>query len=220
MDTASPTPPVSLDGQVVAVLRTTHANEYAPVIESLIAGGVHFIELTLTTQGVFDLLPDILEAFGNAQIGIGTVTTVGEAGHALDSGAQFLVTPTMNLPVIHMAVTRDAPVIPGGLTPTELHAGWNAGATAVKVFPASTVGPDYITQLRGPFPDIQLVPSGGISIEEAPRWITAGAQAVSLGGPLLRDAFSGGSLQQLRERASRVTNSVAEAASERKGRNA
>ena len=220
MDTVSSTPPVPLDGQVIAVLRTTHANEYAPVIESLIAGGIHFIELTLTTQGVLGLLPVIRETFGDTQIGIGTVTTVSEAGHALDAGAQFLVTPTMNLPVIHLAATRGTTVIPGGLTPTELHAGWNAGATAVKVFPASTVGPDYITQLRGPFPDIQLVPSGGISIEEAPRWIAAGAQAVSLGGPLLRDAFKGGNLQELTERASRVTNSVAEAGTARKGKNA
>jgi 2-dehydro-3-deoxyphosphogluconate aldolase / (4S)-4-hydroxy-2-oxoglutarate aldolase len=211
-----PTPPLA--GQVIAVLRTTHASEYPPVIESLLSGGVRFIELTLTTRDVFDLLPDIRRTFGDAaEIGIGTVTTTGQAERSLDVGAQFLVTPTMNLDVVHAAVARGIPIIPGGLTPTELHAGWSAGATAVKVFPASTVGPDYIGQLRGPFPRMQLIPSGGVSIADAPRWIQAGALAVSLGGPLIGDAFAGGSLAQLTDRARRVTELVAAAAEERKG---
>ncbi|WP_256475423.1 bifunctional 4-hydroxy-2-oxoglutarate aldolase/2-dehydro-3-deoxy-phosphogluconate aldolase [Pseudarthrobacter cellobiosi] len=211
-----PTPPLA--GQVIAVLRTTHASEYPPVIEKLLSGGVRFIELTLTTRDVFDLLPDIRSTFGDAaEIGIGTVTTTGQAERSLDVGAQFLVTPSMNLDIVHAAVSRGIPIIPGGLTPTELHAGWSAGATAVKVFPASTVGPDYIGQLHGPFPQMQLIPSGGVSIEDAPRWIQAGALAVSLGGPLIGDAFAGGSLAQLTDRARRVTELVAAAAEERKG---
>jgi 2-dehydro-3-deoxyphosphogluconate aldolase/(4S)-4-hydroxy-2-oxoglutarate aldolase len=215
-----PQPALPLTGQVIAVLRTTHASEYLPVIESLVAGGVRFIELTLTTKGVFDHLAQIRTAFGDtAEIGIGTVTTTGQAEHALDVGAQFLVTPSTNLDIVRTAVARGIPIVPGGLTPTELHAGWSAGAAAVKVFPASTVGPDYIGQLHGPFPQMQLIPSGGITIEDAPRWISAGALAVSLGGPLLGDAFDGGSLSQLTERARRVTELTAAATEDRKGAN-
>lgn len=122
-----PQPTLQLTGQVIAVLRTDHASEYLPVIESLVAGGVRFIELTLTTGGVFDHLAEIREAFGDtAEIGIGTVTTTGQAVRALDGGAQFLVTPSTNLDIIHTAVARGIPIVPGGLTPTELHAGWSA----------------------------------------------------------------------------------------------
>lgn len=215
-----PQPTLPLTGQVIAVLRTAHASEYLPVIESLVAGGVRFIELTLTTGGVFDHLAEIRAAFGDtAEIGIGTVTTTGQAERALDVGAQFLVTPSTNLDIVHTAVARGIPIVLGGLTPTELHAGWSAGAAAVKVFPASTVGPDYIGQLHGPFPQMQLIPSGGVTIEDAPRWISAGALAVSLGGPLVGDAFDGGSLARLTERARRVTELVAAATADRKGTN-
>jgi hypothetical protein len=94
-------------------------------------------------------------------------------------------------------------------------AGWRAGATAVKIFPASTVGAGYIAQLQGPFPDLQVIPSGGIAIEDAPAWISAGAVAVSMGGPLIGDAFKGGDLEELTRRAEKVSRLVAEAISTR-----
>ena len=106
-----------------------------------------------------------------------------EAEIALDLGAAYLVTPVTDPDVITACVRRGVPVYPGGLTPTELHTGSGLGATAVKVFPASTVGPGYVSQLRGPFPDIQVIPSGGVNIDDVPGWIRAGALAVSLGGP-------------------------------------
>lgn len=197
---------------VIAVLRANHAREYEPVIEALIRGGVRTIELTLSTQGVFELLPLLVARFAEeATIGVGTVTTQNQAERLLDDGAQFLVTPTMSLPVVAAAVARGVPVLPGGLTPTELLSGWEAGATAVKLFPASTVGPGYISQLHGPFPDIQIVPSGGVGIEDAAGWIKAGAVAVSIGGPLLQDAFHGGDLNHLSDRARRVSTIVADA---------
>lgn len=203
---------VTDNSRVVAVLRARHASAYAPVIESLVAGGVTLIELTLTTAGVVEHLPGLRRAFGqDAEIGVGTVVDPGSANVVLDSGAQFLVTPTVNTDVIAMGVERGVPVIPGGLTPTELFAGWSAGATAVKVFPASTVGPGYIAQLRGPFPQMEFIPSGGVDLDDAPAWMAAGATAVSIGSPLLRDAFDGGSLSHLTERCRRVTALVAEA---------
>jgi 2-dehydro-3-deoxyphosphogluconate aldolase/(4S)-4-hydroxy-2-oxoglutarate aldolase len=198
---------------VVAVLRASHARDYAPVIEALERGGVLSIELTLSTPGVWDELPALRQHFGSSvEIGVGTVTTAGEAETAIGLGAEYIVTPVMDHQIIAVCTTAGIPVFPGGLTPTELHTGWRHGATAVKVFPASTVGPGYVSQLRGPFPGIEVVPSGGVEIDDAPAWIKAGALAVSLGGPLLGDAFKGGSLPALTERARRVRNLVDEAA--------
>jgi 2-dehydro-3-deoxyphosphogluconate aldolase/(4S)-4-hydroxy-2-oxoglutarate aldolase len=175
------------------------------VIEALQRGGVLSIELTLSTQGVWDELPILRDRFGDAlEIGVGTVTDAAEAEAALDLGAAYIVTPVTDPGVITACVSRGVPVYPGGLTPTELHAGWKLGATAVKVFPASTVGAGYVSQLRGPFPDIEVIPSGGVNIDDVPGWIKAGALAVSLGGPLLGDAFKGGDLQELTSRARRV----------------
>ncbi len=203
---------ILLANPVVAVLRAGHARDYAPVIAALSDGGVRSIELTLSTAGVFELLPGLIRDFGEqVEIGVGTVTTEGEARHAIDVGARFLVTPVTDGSIVSAAVERGIPVYPGGLTPTELLAGWRAGATAVKIFPASTVGPGYIAQLRGPFPDLQVIPSGGVAIEDAPGWIEAGALAVSLGGPLVGDAFKGGDLGELTRRAKKVSRLVAEA---------
>lgn len=208
-------PPVSAILQanpVVAVLRARHAREYAPVIDALVKGGVRSIELTLSTEGVFDLLPEIKRQFGaDAEIGVGTLTSGDQAAQALDGGADYLVTPAMVTDVIRAAVRAGIPVFPGGLTPTELLTGMHAGATAVKLFPASTVGPGYIGQLRGPFPQMRIIPSGGIGIDDAADWIAAGALAVSLGRPLLGDAFSGGDLAALTARAQQLTSLVAEA---------
>lgn len=208
-------PPVSAILQanpVIAVLRARHAREYAPVIEALISGGVRSIELTLSTDGVFDLLPELKRQFGaDAEIGVGTVTSADQARQALDGGADYLVTPAMVIDVVRAGVEAGVPVFPGGLTPTELLTGMQAGATAVKLFPASTVGPDYLGQLRGPFPEMKVIPSGGIGIVDATDWIAAGALAVSLGGPLLRDAFSGGDLAALTARSRQLSGLVAEA---------
>ncbi|MEW1822126.1 bifunctional 4-hydroxy-2-oxoglutarate aldolase/2-dehydro-3-deoxy-phosphogluconate aldolase [Arthrobacter sp. NPDC080031] len=213
-DTVSrPAPSAILcNSRVVAVLRAGHAKDYGPVIEALRDGGVLSIELTLSTPGVFEELPLLLERFGGSvEIGVGTVTTLGEAETVLELGAAYIVTPVTEPDVITACAQRGVPVFPGGLTPTELNTGWKLGATAVKVFPASTVGPGYVSQLRGPFPDIQVVPSGGVEIGDVPAWIRAGALAVSLGGPLLGDAFKGGSLTELTTRARRVRALVDEA---------
>ena len=175
-------------------------------------GGVLSVELTLSTPGVFEELPRLQERFGaDAEFGVGTITTVAEALRAIEAGAKYLVAPLINPAIIAAAVEHGVAVYPGGLTPTELFAGWSEGATAVKVFPASVVGAGYVSMLRGPFPDIEVVPSGGVGITDAPAWIRAGALAVSLGGPLIGDAFHGGDLKQLSERAVRLRGLVDEA---------
>lgn len=207
----APSPLIASSG-VVAVMRARHATQYAPVIGALVTGGVRSIELTLSTEGVFEELPRLRAEFaGAAELGIGTITTGREARRAVDGGAEYLVTPVRSEEVSAVARAAGVPFFPGGFTPTELHANWMDGATAVKVFPASLVGPSVIGHLRGPFPDIQVIPSGGVTIEGAADWIAAGALAVSLGGPLLKDAFKGGDMAALTARARDIVARVADA---------
>lgn len=192
---------------VIAVLRAREARDCGRVVDVLADGGVRTIELTLSTPGTFDYMTS-LTARTDIQVGVGTVTTVDQARQAVDRGAAFLVTPIMELSVVEFAVDRQIPVFAGGLTPTELYRGWRAGATAVKIFPAETVGPLYGAHLRGPFPDLRFVPSGGVSLVSIPEWPEAGALAVSVGGPLIGDALVGGDLDELRARVQRVVAAV------------
>lgn len=197
---------------IIAVLRARHASLYEPVVQVLAENGIRSIELTLSTPGTFEHLADLAARVGtDVEIGIGTIVNVEQAQHAIDAGARYLVTPVVNLEVIALAVSLGIPVFPGGLTPTELYSAWAAGATAVKIFPAETVGPQFGGHLRGPFPDLQFVPSGGIGFEDITAWLAAGATAVSLGGPLIGDALKGGSLELLADRARRVTELAAQA---------
>jgi 2-dehydro-3-deoxyphosphogluconate aldolase/(4S)-4-hydroxy-2-oxoglutarate aldolase len=168
---------------------------------SLIGAGIRSVELTLTTPGTIERLPKLLAQFGDAaDIGIGTVTGVAQLTAAVDAGAHYLVTPITDPDLVEVANRAGVPIVPGGLTPTELFAAWRAGAAAVKIFPASQVGPGYLTDLRGPFPDIAAVPSGGVDLEGAAAWLHAGAAAVSVGGPLLGDAVRGGDIRALHDR--------------------
>jgi len=207
-------PPLSdrlASSKVIAVLRAPDVSALAPVCDVLAEEGILSLELTLTTPGLFDALPELINRYeAAAEIGVGTVVTTPDAQRAVDCGAQYLVTPTMNLSVVELAVEHQIPVFPGGLTPTEIAAGWNAGATAVKIFPAQTVGAGYLKHLRGPFPDLQAIPSGGIDLDAAHEWLAAGAAAVSIGGPLLGDSFKGGDLAALRDRCRAVRALVAE----------
>jgi 2-dehydro-3-deoxyphosphogluconate aldolase/(4S)-4-hydroxy-2-oxoglutarate aldolase len=182
------------------------------VCDILVEEGIVSLELTLTTPGLLEGLSDLVNRFGTiADVGVGTVLTGQEAEQAIDCGSQYLVTPNTNLAVIEAAVRRNVPVFPGGLTPTELLQGWDAGAAAVKIFPAQTVGAGYLRHLNGPFPDLLAIPSGGVDLAATREWLAAGAVAVSLGGPLLGDALNGGDLDQLRQRCRSVVAGVAEA---------
>lgn len=201
---------------VIAVLRAVDARRYAPVVDVLADNGIRGIELTMSTPGTLEVLADIRAGVADeVQVGIGTITTVAQLQEALDAGVDFVVTPTTDVTVIDAAVTAGVPIYPGGLTPTELWTGWAAGATAVKVFPAALVGPAYVAHLRGPFPDIEVIPSGGIGMAEAAEWIQAGARAVSVGRPLIGDALNGGDLDALARRCRQLNDVVASAEARR-----
>ena len=200
------------DNPIIAVLRAQDAGDYDAVVDVLGANGVRSIELTLSTPGTIEHLPALIAHAGDdLEIGVGTITTLDQAQAAIDAGARYLVTPIINLDVIALALEHALPVFPGGLTPTELYSAWAAGATAVKIFPAQTVGAKFGSHLRGPFPDLQFVPSGGVGLDDIPTWLAAGAVAVSLGGPLIGDALKGGSLEALADRAKRAVERAATA---------
>ncbi|MGP5089996.1 bifunctional 4-hydroxy-2-oxoglutarate aldolase/2-dehydro-3-deoxy-phosphogluconate aldolase [Brachybacterium tyrofermentans] len=190
--------------RLIVVIRGERADQYAPVLETLADAGIRSVELTLSTPGTLDELPGLLERFGDQlDIGIGTVTDPGDLRRAAELGAHYIVTPITRADLLDAAAEAGIAIVPGGLTPSELHAGWAAGAAAVKVFPASVVGPGYLKDLRGPFPGIRVIPSGGVDLEAAGAWLQAGADAVSVGGPLLGDALKGGDLGALADRAAR-----------------
>lgn len=203
-------PGVVADSRVVAVLRAPHATDWAPVVDVLVEHGIAGIELTLTTPRALEGLEALSARFGTAAaIGVGTVTTVDQARHALDAGASFLVSPGVVPAALELSVARDVPMIGGALTPTEVMSTWGAGAAAVKIFPASAVGPGYLRELRGPFPDLVAMPSGGVGVADVAPWLAGGAAAVSLGGWLLGDALMG-DLGGLRERCRLVQQQVAD----------
>lgn len=188
--------------RLIVVIRGERADQYAPVLEALAGAGIRSVELTLSTPGTLDELPGLLERFGDQlDIGIGTVTDPDDLRRAAELGAHYIVTPITRADLLDAAAEAGIAIVPGGLTPSELHTGWAAGAAAVKVFPASVVGPGYLKDLRGPFPGIRVIPSGGVDLEAAAAWLRAGADAVSVGGPLLGDALKGGDLGALADRA-------------------
>jgi len=197
--------------RLIVVARAGDAAEYDPVLDVLIDVGIRSVELTLTTPRTIERLPELVDRYDGAlDLGVGTVTDTEQLRRAVLAGARYVVTPVSSTDLVHAAVESGTPIIPGGLTPSELFASWSAGASAVKVFPATQVGPAYVKDLRGPFPDIEVVPSGGVDLAGAVRWLDAGAAAISVGGPLLGDAFSGGDLAALRERAVAFVDVVAE----------
>ncbi|GAA1726173.1 bifunctional 4-hydroxy-2-oxoglutarate aldolase/2-dehydro-3-deoxy-phosphogluconate aldolase [Brachybacterium phenoliresistens] len=202
MTTRIPIPQLTAASGLVVVVRGSDAAQYPVVIDTLAEAGVRSVELTLSTPKTLDVLPTLVERYAaSVDVGVGTVTSHPQLLRALDGGARYIVTPVTDPSLVETSIASGVPILPGGLTPTELFSSWSAGASAVKVFPAGLVGPGYVKDLRGPFPDIEVVPSGGVDLEAARAWLAAGAAAVSVGGPLLGDALKGGSMTELAARA-------------------
>ncbi|HEU4349484.1 MAG TPA: bifunctional 4-hydroxy-2-oxoglutarate aldolase/2-dehydro-3-deoxy-phosphogluconate aldolase [Actinoplanes sp.] len=190
----------------MAVLRASTADGFAAVADVLVASGITAIEVTLTSRGAVDAVAGLRRQLPpGAVVGAGTVLTADDAKAAVDVGAQFLVSPIHDPSLGEFGV----PFYPGGLTPTEIFQAARGGAPLVKLFPAATVGPRYVKDLHGPLPGVRIMPTGGIDLGDVANWLTAGASAVGLGGPLIGDAASGGSLTALADRARRAADAVA-----------
>ena len=172
---------------LVPVIRVTSASEAIDVSDAIKEGGVSFIEITMSVPGAIDVIKELTKKYKDEIImGAGTVLDTETGRAALLAGAQFIVSPILNIDLIHLAHRYSALVIPGTMTPTEILTAWNAGADMVKVFPAAQLGgPDYIKAIRGPLPQILLVPTGGVNLQNAGAFIKAGAAALGVGGELV-----------------------------------
>ncbi len=172
---------------LIPVIRVSSAQEAIDVSDAIKEGGVTLVEITMSVQGAIDVIKDLTKKYRDEIIvGAGTVLDPETGRAALLSGAQFIVSPTLNLDLIELAHRYSAVVIPGAMTPTEILTAWNAGADMVKVFPAAQLGgPEYLKALKGPLPQILLVPTGGVNLQNAGTFIKAGAAALGVGGELV-----------------------------------
>ncbi len=173
-------------GGLVAVVRAPRADLVIDAIRALAKGGLKSIEITFTVPGAADLIKEARAALGSDVIlGAGTVLDTETARIAILAGAQFVVSPNLNFDVIKLAHRYDIPIMPGAFTPTEVLAAWEAGADLVKVFPAEIGGPPLIKALKGPFPQIRLMPTGGVDLTTVEPFLRAGASCLGVGSSLV-----------------------------------
>jgi 2-dehydro-3-deoxyphosphogluconate aldolase / (4S)-4-hydroxy-2-oxoglutarate aldolase len=199
------------DVGVVPVIRAESADEAARVIDAIRAGGVSVLEITMTVPGAVGLIADVARRVGDdAVVGAGTVIDAETARAVILAGARFVVSPALDLGTIACCRRYGVPVMPGALTPTEVVAAWQAGADIVKVFPANAVGgASYIKALKAPLPQIDLCPTGGVSLETAADFIKAGASALGVGSDLVDlKALRAGQAPAITEKAKRFVEIV------------
>lgn len=169
--------------RVLSVVRADHIPDATELCHALATGGIRTVELTFTTPNVLDHLRSCADAVARSGVvlGVGTVLTAEQAAAAIDAGAQFLVTPGLRPEVAAVAVANAVPIFLGALTPTEVATAVDLGSAAVKIFPAHSMGPKYLSDLHGPYPEVEFLPSGGINADNARTYLDAGALAVCAG---------------------------------------
>jgi 2-dehydro-3-deoxyphosphogluconate aldolase / (4S)-4-hydroxy-2-oxoglutarate aldolase len=172
---------------LIPVLRARSGKEAFALVEAMVAGGVTVIEVTMTVPGAIDVLRDLKRSYGTKLLlGSGTVTDADTCAATIEAGALFVVSPSLHPDVIAKTKELGKVSIPGGLTPTEVITAWNAGADFVKVFPCSAVGgASYLKALKAPFPQLRLIPTGGVTVETAASFLKAGAEALGVGSDLV-----------------------------------
>jgi 2-dehydro-3-deoxyphosphogluconate aldolase/(4S)-4-hydroxy-2-oxoglutarate aldolase len=203
--------PEQLDqSRVVAIMRHTEPTAAVRTVEALLEGGVCVIEVTFNSRGVLDMLRGIQDAFGErVLLGAGTVLDLDSAEQALAAGARFIVSPHTDTALIRALAEREVPVVPGAFTATEVLAARRAGASVVKVFPAGGVGPAYIKDLLGPLGGIPLLPTGGITLDNAAAFMQAGAYGLGIGSSLVDAAtVAAGDFAEITRRARGFLNAA------------
>lgn len=200
------------DLAVVPIIRTPDSKSALAAVEAVLEGGIDCVEITMTVAGALQAIETVAGRYGDKiLLGAGTVLDPETARACLLAGAQFLVTPSLNLRTIEIARRYSRPIFPGGLTPTEVLTAWEAGADGVKVFPCNALGgAKYIKSLKAPFPHIDLIPTGGVNLETVADFLKAGSTAVGVGSELVDAAsVSTGNYQAIAERARRFREIVA-----------
>lgn len=195
---------------VVAVIRMQKADQLRAVIDALLEGGVRALELTMTVPGAIGLIEELAKDLpGEFQLGAGTVLDTETARQVILAGAKYIVAPTLNLDVITLCHRYDVAIMPGCFTPTEILTAWQAGADLIKVFPATALGPSYFKDVRAPLPQVRLMPTGGVTMENAGEWIKAGAVAIGVGSALVdTKAIAAGNFAQITKNAKSLIDSV------------
>jgi 2-dehydro-3-deoxyphosphogluconate aldolase/(4S)-4-hydroxy-2-oxoglutarate aldolase len=195
---------------IVAVIRIKEPAKLRAVVDAISEGGVRALEVTMTVPGAVDLIRDLAPTMPSGfLLGAGTVIDAETANRVIDAGARYVVSPVFRREVITACHRRNVPAMPGCLTPTEILDAWDAGADVVKVFPATALGPGYIKDVRAPLPQVKLMPTGGVTVDNAGEWIRAGAVAVGVGTALLdAKAIAAGDFAVLRRNAQKIVANV------------
>ena len=202
-----------IDGGIIAIIRAETSAGLLKVVEAIEKGGVKAVEVTMTTPKAIETIAAVAEQYrGDVLVGVGTVLDAETARLAILAGAQFVVSPILSEEVIKMAKRYSKIVVPGAFTPTEIVKAWECGADIVKVFPTSSVGPEYIKDLKGPLPHIAMLPTGGVTLENAGDFIKAGAIALAVGGNLAgKKAIAEGRYAEISDNARRFVEAVKQA---------
>lgn len=197
---------------ILPVIRGEKKQQAISAVEALAQGGIPVGEITMTVPDAIDVIRELTDRNGSHLIiGAGTVTDIQTCAAAIDAGCRFIVTPILDLDVIALCRKKDVCIIGGALTPTEVHATFKAGADAIKVFPAKAMGgPAYFNMLREPFPNIPLVPTGGVNLATMADFFRAGAPLVGAGGDLVKqNALRNGNMDQITARARQYVSAIA-----------
>ena len=198
----------------VPVVRASSAREARIAADAVCEGGIPIVEITMTVPGAVEVIRELTRSSaGDVLVGAGTVLNIEAARKCLDAGAQFLVSPGLNQQVIQLAAREEKLMMAGALTPTEVITAWEAGSDFVKVFPCGQVGgAKYIKALKGPLPQVPLVPTGGVNLHTAAEFIEAGAAALGVGGELVQaEALKSGKMETIVENARKFVEIVKEA---------
>ena len=197
----------------VAVVRTQHPDHLVDAVGALVEGGVEAIEVTMTVPGALDQIARVRDAFGDAVVlGVGSITDADTTRRAIEAGARYVVSPVFKPEIIDAAHDLGAAAMPGCFTPTEAQAAWEARADVVKVFPAGVLGMPFFKGVLAPLPHLRLMPTGGVTLDNAGDWLRAGAVAVGVGSALWNDAaVAAGHYATLTDNARRLCASIAAA---------
>jgi len=200
------------DSKVIAILRCENGDQLLHVAEALHAGGIDAIEITFTVPNALQIIETVSDQLGDKiLLGAGTVLDAETARSAMLAGAEFFVSPGISRPMIEMCRRYDKLVFPGAFTPTEIMSAWEMGCDAIKIFPSDVAGPKHLKALKGPFPQIPMVPTGGISISNIKQFFDAGAIAVGTGGSLApKSAIESGDFDLIRKNAESFVNALAD----------
>jgi len=193
-----------LDVRLIPVVRASSAAEAASIVEAIRAGGLSILEITMTVPGALRVIENVADQYGDQiLLGAGTVLDPETARAVILAGAEFVVTPSLKQSTIEVCRRYSKVVIPGALTPTEVVTAWEAGADFVKIFPCDNVGgPKYIKALKGPFPQIDLIPTGGVNLNTAAEFLAAGAAALAVGSELVdKKALASGDFARITDNA-------------------